>query len=329
MTQDTRSAVIVADGAGWSNIGWNAWTDLTLIRARLDAGADPNSGTSFHGLPLHEAADRGSPEVVAELAQRVDDVDAEHEGRTALWLAVFANRPDNARALVAAGADPWRPMMAGWSPGRLSFASPTPDLFAVPPGEPGLSTAEAAAVAEATRLIATLGDFYYEGLGLVCVADISATEAAQRLEARPIKGSGPGDSLPDDLLSDEGLDIIGATDVPGGCVITQPWGYAPSMPGVVKRLSASTVCYGMYANPASGNQGCVARDGVIEEWGTHPGGGAVSADESAEEVLATYLYHGEPVAFCCAGAGLRLADARAILGEPDMWLRLPERDWWH
>ncbi|GAA5057381.1 hypothetical protein HNP84_000481 [Thermocatellispora tengchongensis] len=44
----------------------------------------------------------------------MDDVDAEHNGRTALWEAVFANCPDNARALIAAGADPWRPMMGGW-----------------------------------------------------------------------------------------------------------------------------------------------------------------------------------------------------------------------
>ncbi|MEU4230149.1 ankyrin repeat domain-containing protein [Nonomuraea sp. NPDC026600] len=315
--------MVVADGDGWSDLGWNAWTDLALIRSRLDAGADPHSGTYFNRLPLYEAAEHGSPEVVEELARRVDNVDADHEGRTALWEAVFANRPDNARALVAAGADPWRPMMAGWSPGRLSLASPTPDLF-IPPGEAGLSATEAAAVTEAERLIAALGHFYYEGVGLACVAGISATEAAQRLEATPIE-----DSLPDDLSGDEGLHIIGATDVPGGCVISQSWGYAPSMPGVLKRLSAGTICYGMYANPVSGNQGTVARDGMLEERGRRPGGGIVSADESAEEILAAYLYRHKPVPYCCASAVLRLADARAIDGEPDRWLRLPERDWWH
>lgn len=112
--------------------GVNDWTDLDLVRAELATGADPNSDVPVFEKPLHAAADRGSPEVVAELAMRVDDADAENRGRTALWMAVFEGRTDNARALVSAGADPWRPMMAGWSPGRLSLAGPTPDLFSSP-----------------------------------------------------------------------------------------------------------------------------------------------------------------------------------------------------
>ncbi|MBE1588689.1 ankyrin repeat domain-containing protein [Nonomuraea angiospora] len=312
------------DDVGWWIVGWDEWTDLDLIRARLAAGADPNSGVRIFDKPLHVAADWGSPEVVAELAMRVDDVDAELRGRTALWTAVFEGRADNARALVAAGADPWRPMMGGWSPGRLSLATPTPDLFPARPGQPGLSTAETTAVAESRRLIPALGDIYHEGLGLACVAGVNAGEAARRLEAAPITGS-----LPDDLSGDEGLHVVGATDVPGGCVISQPWGYAPSMHGVLRRLSVGTVCYGMFDNAASGMQGHVARDGRLEERDTRPGSGIVSADESPEEILASYLYHREPVAYCCAGAGLRPADSRAIVGEPDLWLRLPRRDWWH
>ncbi|MEV0822937.1 ankyrin repeat domain-containing protein [Nonomuraea rubra] len=322
------------DGAGWSGIGWSGrgrshWTDLGLIRARLDAGADPNSGVRLHGRPLHAAAGRGSPEVITELAGRVDDIDAEHEGRTALWAAVFANRPDNARALVAAGADPWRPMMNGWSPGRLSLAGPTPDLFPLPSPEIGLSEAEAAAATEARRLISALGGCSREGLSLACVADITAAEAIRRLEATPADEDDL-ELIEDDPWSDvdHSLTIVGITDVPGGCVITQPWGYGGSTPGVIKRLSLSTVCYAMYANPKSGNQGRVARDGTLEAWDTYPGGGTVSPDDPAEEILATYLYHFHAVAYCCAGAGLRLADARPILGPPDMWMRLPERDYW-
>jgi len=67
-------------------------------------------------------------------------------------------------------------MMAGWSPGRLNLAGPTPDLFTFPPG------------------------------------------------TEPVQDVVDEDYLEDPPLDDDGLMIIGATDVPGGCVITQPWG---------------------------------------------------------------------------------------------------------
>ncbi len=313
------------DGSGWSGIGWNDWTNLSLIRARLDAGADPHTRGPFDEPPLHTAAEDGSPEVVAELARRVDDVDAEYEGRTALWTAVFNNRPGNARALVATGADPWRPMMNGWSPGRLSLATPTPDLFTLPDGEAGLSSAETAAVAEARRLIAGLGCLDDDGHSIACVAGITAAEAVRRLEAVPADDADVEEIMQDPWADfDASLAVVGVTDVPGGCVVVQPWGYAASNPGVMERLSVGTVCYGLFANPQSGNQGAVARDGVIEEWDTHPGGGSVYFEEPAEEILAAYLYHGEAEAYCYAGAGLRPIDNRSIAGQADMWLRLPE-----
>lgn len=55
---------------------------------------------------LHHAATLASPEVVAELARRVADVDTPEDGVTALWEAVVSGSPDNARALADAGADP-------------------------------------------------------------------------------------------------------------------------------------------------------------------------------------------------------------------------------
>ncbi|WP_326644459.1 ankyrin repeat domain-containing protein [Streptosporangium sp. NBC_01755] len=312
--------MVATEEAGWFGVGWKDWTDLALVRARLDAGADPDSVVYYHERPLPVAAQCGSPEVVAELARRVREVDAENNGCTALWDAVFANRPDNARALVAAGADPWRPMMAGWSPGRLSLATPTPDLFTPRPADVGLSAAEAAAEAEARRLLAAVGRFSpHMGLGLACVSGIDAAEAVRRLQATPVEWSRRAD---DDK---ESLHTVGVTDVPGGCVVSQPWNYMPHTPGVTKRLSMGTVCYAMYANAASGNQGSVTRDGVIEERDTRDG---VSSGDSAETVLALYLYKRQAVARCCARAGLRLTDARAITGPPDIWVRLPERDYW-
>ncbi|MEV2251531.1 ankyrin repeat domain-containing protein [Streptomyces sp. NPDC050147] len=139
----------VVEGGGWTGLGWESWRDPALVRERLERGADPNAWGS--GRPLHIAAEFGSPDVVAELARRVDDVDAEAEGCTALWAAVLADRADNARVLAAAGTDPWRTVLADWSPGRLSLAGPNPDLFVVPADERGLTPAESAAATEGGR----------------------------------------------------------------------------------------------------------------------------------------------------------------------------------
>ncbi|WP_285779212.1 ankyrin repeat domain-containing protein [Microtetraspora sp. NBRC 13810] len=264
---------------------------------------------------------------MAELARRVDDVDAEFDDRTALWVAVCAHRPDNARVLAAAGADPWRPMMAGWSPGRLALAGPAPDLFPIPAGHPGLTSAEAATVAEARRLIAALEEAGEDYMGVACVAGVTAAEAARRLAARPADGADVEAVLADPWADPDGnLGIVGVTDVPGGCVVIQPWGYAPSTPEVMLPLSVEAVCYSVFANPKSGGQGAVSRDGVMEDSDTSPGGGAPGGHLPAEEILVEYLYQGEAVPYCCAAAGLRLPDARAVAGPPDLWLRLPEGD---
>ncbi|QMU68656.1 ankyrin repeat domain-containing protein [Streptacidiphilus sp. P02-A3a] len=315
---------MAGDAGGWAGLGWKGWAGYDRVLECLELGADVENGWGA-GRPLHLAAVSGSPEVVIELARRVTDVDALERGTTALWEAVTHDRLDNAWALAKQGADPWRPLIGGWSPGRLSLAGLTPDLFVLPEGSPGLSEAEQAAVAEGRRLVAALGDLHYEGTSLACVAGIDAEEAIRRLGAAPAAGEELDDLLEQPWASDRGLRIVGVTTVPGGCVVTQPWGYAADDRGVLTRLSVGTVCYGLYANPKSGNQGSIARDGVVERWDLHPGG-PVDLDATAEEVLAGYLYQHNAVAYSCAFAGLRLTNARAIEGPPDVWVELPERD---
>ncbi|MFE4518208.1 ankyrin repeat domain-containing protein [Kitasatospora sp. NPDC056783] len=319
---------------GWAGVTWESWQDHSEIRARLDTGADPDAWGSRR--PLHRAATVGSPEVVAELAGRVADVDAPEDGTTALWEAVVARRPDNARALVAAGADPWRPQLGGWSPGRLALAGPDPALFPRSDGEPGLTAAEQAVVRRGRQLVEALGRFHYEGTGLACVAGIDAAEAIRRLGATPVEEEFMADFLDDPYGrgddpyghgTDESLLIVGVTAVPGGCVVTQPWGYVPSTPGVMARLTTGTVGYGLYANPKSGNQGSVVRDGTVEARGLHPGGGPRPRD-TPEEVLDAYLYHHHAVAFACSFAGLLPTSARAVTGPVDTWVRLPDPDHW-
>ncbi|MGW0933181.1 hypothetical protein [Streptomyces sp. NPDC002644] len=168
-----------------AGMGWD-WTDADEIRRRLDRGADPERWSG--GRPLHRAAVHGSADMVADLARRVADVDALEDGVTALWAAVMARKPGHARVLAAAGADPWRVTLGGWSPGRLSLAGPTPDLFPVPE-EVSLTETERAAAQEAERLTKALGEFYYDGTGLACVAGIDAAEAVRRLQATPVDGA--------------------------------------------------------------------------------------------------------------------------------------------
>ncbi|MFJ9608906.1 ankyrin repeat domain-containing protein [Kitasatospora sp. NPDC101176] len=313
---------------GWADVTWADWSDHDAIRARLDAGADPDRWGG--GLPLHRAAGCGSPEVVAELAGRVSDVDAVEYGTTALWEAVMGNRPENARALLAAGADPWRPQLGGWSPGRLSLAGPTPGLFSVPDNEPGLTAAERATARRGRQLVEGLGRFHVDGTGLACIAGIDGAEAIRRLNGTPLDGEFMADFLDEPHSYDmaERLLIAGVTTVPGGCIVTQPWGYVPSAHGTMVRLTAGTVGYGLFANPKSGNQGRILRDGTEERSGLHPGGGP-SPEDGPEEVLAAYLFSGHPVAHACAFAGLRPTDARAVTGPADHWIRLPSglRGW--
>jgi hypothetical protein len=259
-------------------------------------------------MDLHDVVRHWSAEDVAALAAEAADIDELRTGRTALWEAVFGDKPDNARVLVAAGADPHRPMMSGWSPARLAAAGPTPDLFG-PPAE--LTAEETATVAEARRLRAVVNDYTWDGLGMACVAGIDVAEAARRLGATACEKTEFDDA------------VMGAMDVPGGVVLIQPWGFRPQQVDVHERLSVGTVCYGFYENPKSGPQGSISRDGRFVDNDLFPGGDPWEK-ESAHEVLLAYVYRFDSIAYLCAYTGLRLTDARAVTGPPDVWLRVTE-----
>ena len=315
---------VSADGS-WAGVNWYHPPDLAEVRARLDAGADPSGGAGCWEPPLHAAAERGSVDVVAELARRVDDVDALMRGRSALWIAVAAERFDAARVLVEAGADPRLNMMCGWSPARLSLATSEPELFG---GGRSLAPNESAMVAEARRLRDVFGSQYMDGFSVACVAGIDVAEAVRRLDAQVLTDD------PEQLMSlaDEDPEdsdaqwTMWATEVPGGVVLTQPWFFGAQTPGLIKALSAGTMCYAMYANPKSGNQGSVARDGELIDWDLHPGG---ETEEDDPDVLISHLYTDQALPYCYAVVGLKPTDRRSFDGPPDAWIRIPARDYWH
>lgn len=307
----------MADGS-WSGLGYGGWSNLDAVRERVEAGADPQEEIRYQGRPLNLAAERGSPDVVAYLAGAVDDVDTEDDGRTALWLAVHANRPDNARALAAAGANPYPPMMNGWSPARLSLASAIPDLFPTRPGI-ALSDEEQNEVARAGGLLAATADVMDDGYSACCVRGIDAAEAVRRLGAERLPNVDWAQEFADEQPS---LSLVGVTDVGNGCIVSQPWAYACSL-YVGEALSAGTVAYAMYANPKSGNQGSSYSDGTETGGDLSPGAEWSSPDDPPLEILRSYLYRTSALAYCCAYAGLELDDGRAFGDQPDMWVRLP------
>jgi len=264
---------------------------------------------------LYLISEFGAADDLADLVAETDDVDQVRGGRTALWHAVFGNRSDNVAILLDAGADPHRPMMSGWTPARLSLAGPHPL-----PGAPPLSEAEADAVAVAGELLAALEPpaHGYDGFGLACVAGIGAAEAARRLDGEETEEPTSFDPWSGE---DPAEYVVGVTDVPGGCVVTQPWWFLPSMTGIMNRLSPGTDCYGLYMNPKSGPQGSVSSDGMYVQ--RHSPGSGPDENDRPEEVLAAYLYRRNHVAYACAFAGLRPTDTRAVAGPADLWLRLP------
>jgi Ankyrin repeats (3 copies) len=309
------------ENEGWRGFPSAGWQSLNAVRRRLDAGADPDASASWM-TPLHCAVEFGTAEVVAEVAARVADVDHLTDGRSALWRAVYEGKPDIAQALLAAGADPVRPMMSGWSPARLSRATRH-----VIPSDEVLTDDEQLAVREAGRLILALKDFpHYDGYSMACVAGIDAAEAIRRLNATVVPAADvpptvpAGDWWPAPFGDDTEL-AVSVTDVPGGCILVQPWFYLIQTPDMMELLSAGTVAYGMYANPKSGNQGNIHRDGRTIGWDLHPGGGPSERD-STFEVLLAHLYDGQAVAYCCAYAGLRPKNNKAFT-EPDQWILLP------
>ncbi|MFD9702871.1 hypothetical protein [Lentzea sp. NPDC059081] len=273
---------------------------------------------------LHHAVLFGTTSEVAALISQADDVDVLFDDRTPLWQAVFARKYESVDLLLAAGADPARPMMSGWSPARLSLATDHP----IPTGEV-LTAEEQAAIVERDRLVAALDGYPEFGFfSFACVAGIDSDEAVRRLEADVV----PSAEVPDPLdwwnepFGDDTEVAVGITDVPGGCVVVQPWSCAAWLPAVTLPLSVGTTVQALHDSPTNGYRGRVHRDGVPVDQALDPGG-LPGQGLGTAEVLLTHLYFGNGVAYCCASAGVRPENTGAFT-TPARWAFLSDRVRW-
>jgi hypothetical protein len=276
--------------------------------------------------PLHEAARQGLPlPVVERRLGAIGEVDALWRGRTALWEAVMHRHHDVAELLAKAGADPWAPLIGGWSPGRLALAGPRPTLFGAPDSH--LTTAEMAAIARARRLIMAVGDPEVEGMSIACLAHVDSAEAAGRLRALPVDipnfAEWALDPWSEGMTDEEVAHTVGVTDVPGGCVVTQWAGFTAAMPGLLTRLTPGSSAYAMTVEEKSGCRGVAFHHGHLAGSELSPGSGDAEPSDSGSEVLRAYLYYGHPVAHCCDAAGLHPENQRPFTGPPTKLLRLP------
>ena len=279
--------------------------------------------------PLHEAAELGLPlPVVERRLLESPVVDALWCGRTALWEAVMYRHHEVARLLADAGADPWHPLIGGWSPGRLALAGPEPALFGAP--DTHLTAAEFAAITRARHLIGAVGDPEADGMSIACLPHVDSAEAAGRLRALPIEVDDftewALDPWAQGMTDHEVAHTVGVTDVPGGCVLTQWCGFTAATPAVLTLLTTGTSAYAMSIDPKNGTQGTTFHHGHPTAFDLRPGSGHCDPDATGPEVLRTYLYRNHPVPYCCDAARLTPESPQPFTGPPTKLLRLPPID---
>ncbi|MFC4907268.1 hypothetical protein [Actinomadura gamaensis] len=198
--------------------------------------------------------------------------------------------------------------------GALSRSSAEPSRV---PEARLLAPGERAMIEDGPELAELCAGIAHDGFSLACVADRRAVEVLSLWTVTEVivtDEQTPWYEL--DFGGDE--DVLGITDVPGGCVIAQPWG--DEADSVLRSVTAGTFGYGMYANPKSGDQGRIAEDGEIVRGDLHPGHRSYG-DVGGREVLAAVASGGSAIAHCLLYAGLR-PDSLDFLEYPDAWVRV-------
>lgn len=260
---------------------WGSWSDLDVVRASLTAGADPNARLhAIRNTPLHKALWEFFPSVnvIELLLSHGADVEAVNDaGETPLWCAVRRGHDEEAAVLLAAGADPWRPVLGGRSAGMVALDGPLATLFADLPGAPPLNEAERRRQAEADALIASYSELSRVSPGIavdLCIAFVAGLDENEVIRRA---GADPADcptTSVDELNTAVYTSTDGSPGTPvlwigtppgGGVVVYDPTDINPRSDEFCGRVSAGNAALAsMFDNPAGGDQ-CVDwwRDGKL------------------------------------------------------------------
>jgi hypothetical protein len=233
------------------------------VRAALAAGADPNERLgNIQNTPLHNALWDFDPslEAVQLLIEGGADVEATNAiGETPLWCAVRRGYEEETLALLAAGADPWRPVRGDRSAGRVALDGPLAPIFEGLPGAPTVSDEERAAQARADELISFYEQWHYlpDALCLAFVRGVDEDEVFRRL------GLDPAEYPPVDVdeytaghdFYDSDHSVLWVRSVEGGGVMVyDSWGIAPVSDLFCAAVSADGAeVASTFNNPAGGD----------------------------------------------------------------------------
>ncbi|CAM5330984.1 ankyrin repeat domain-containing protein [Streptomyces atroolivaceus] len=301
------------------------WDDPAGIEARLAGGESataPWGSEHSWTTPLHLAAERGNAGAVAVMLTHTRQVDVpDSRGLTPLWHAVAALRGESVRLLLDAGADPWRPCVDGWTPGRLALTTELAPLLAGTPGAEPLTAVARAEQARADRLIAVFSaePIRTEGLHVTFADVVDEDEAIRRIGADPaacpVLRQDP-DTDQRSLFDAVGLYAVGVTGTAYGCIVSQPFSLELDQDELSRRLSPATA-YSLNFNPKGGVSGTLYRDGDLirhEEIGP----GTPSPGAPPEHWLyrfwqqpgASFSHDANLLAYACAMGGIRKAGPR-------------------
>ena len=247
------------------------WSDLEGIGARL-ANGESATARSGPGLvwttPLHVAAEKGDAAAMRLLLAHAGQVDVpDSEGLTPLWQAVAGLRGEIVRVLLDAGADPWRPCVDEWTPGRLALTTELAPMVDGTPGAVPLSASERIEQTWADRLIGAFSAerIHTDGLHVTFTDVADEDEVIRRIggdpASCPVLQQDP-DTDQRSLFDEVGLYAVGVTGTAYGCVVSQPFSLELDQDELSRRLSPATA-YCLNFNPKGGVFGTLYRSGKL------------------------------------------------------------------